>query len=344
MLRGGAVGAGDTIGSLAEFTAAYTPPEFIIRALGFQRGQLVTLTAQPGGGKTALALEWSIRLGAGLDIGGEETAKQRVLFFAGENADDTRLRILLTLGQLGLKPSGVDLDVIDGSFALDTDAAKRISGEVSRRGAEYALVVIDTSAAYFYGEDENSNSEMHGYYQVLRSITRVGGNPMVLVLAHPAKSAREDDALVPRGGSSIYATVDGNMTATSEGNLVKVSVPAKWRGPKPKPSHWRMASVVDPAFIDTDGRVVPSVRAIEVSPSEVRVMADTRGFAVLASFQSQPNLNQQERAEVLGLSKTNANRAISELFQSGDLEKSGRQHAISPSGKQKLKTAKDENA
>jgi len=72
------------------------------------------------------------------------------------------------------------------------------------------LVVVDTVAAYFEGDDDNDNVQMGNYARLLRSMTKLPGGPCVLALAHPTKRAADDD-LIPKGGGPFLNEVDGNV-------------------------------------------------------------------------------------------------------------------------------------
>jgi len=52
-----------------------------------------------------------------------------------------------------------------------------------------ALVTIDTTAAYFEGDDENSNVQMGRYARGQRSLVELPGGPCVVALCHPVKNA-----------------------------------------------------------------------------------------------------------------------------------------------------------
>jgi hypothetical protein len=95
---------------------------------------------------------------------------------------------------------------------------------------DIASVVIDTSAAYFAGDDENDNKQALDHAKWLRSIaTRLPGNPTVLVCCHPTKYSRDDD-LVPRGGGAFLNEVDGNLLCEKAGDITLVSRdPNKYR-------------------------------------------------------------------------------------------------------------------
>ena len=47
------------------------------------------------------------------------------------------------------------------------------------------FVIIDTSAAYFFGNEELSNTQMGAHARMLRKLTTLRGGPCVLPLCHP---------------------------------------------------------------------------------------------------------------------------------------------------------------
>jgi hypothetical protein len=83
------------------------------------------------------------------------------------------------------------------SYAGREDAELAVV-QLVRKDEPVALVVVDTSTAFFSGEDENDNKQALDHAKWLRSIsTRLPGNPTVLVCCHPRKKPG-DDELVPR--------------------------------------------------------------------------------------------------------------------------------------------------
>ena len=73
------------------------------------------------------------------------------------------------------------------------------------------LVVIDTSAAYFEGDEPNNNAQQGVHAARLRTLIDLPGGPCVLALCHPIKNADRDN-LIPYGGGAFLNEVDGNLT------------------------------------------------------------------------------------------------------------------------------------
>jgi hypothetical protein len=82
-------------------------------------------------------------------------------------------------------------------------------------GLDLRLVIVDTAAAYFKGDDGNSNAQQGAYARLLRELTFLPGKPAVVVPSHPVKNASKDN-LLPVGGGAFLNEVDGNLTLWSD--------------------------------------------------------------------------------------------------------------------------------
>jgi hypothetical protein len=196
----------------------------------FRRGWLYTITGNTGAGKTGIAVVLAISVAGGSLICGHECQSGRVLYIAGENADDVRTRFIVTLERLGLSGDMPDsIYVIDQSFLL----AEHVAGLcLIIDQLEISLVIVDTDQAVSLSgmEDENSNGERMQHAKQLRLLSRCASNPTVLDLCHPRKNANRED-LVPRGGSAFLNEVDGNLRLWRDGEVAElVSDPNKFRG------------------------------------------------------------------------------------------------------------------
>src|SRR5918993_463536 len=79
------------IKSSAEFVAGFVPPDYLIDHL-LQRRFCYSLTGATGAGKTTVTLQMAASVALGRSFGGRGIEKGRVLFLAGENPDDIRMR------------------------------------------------------------------------------------------------------------------------------------------------------------------------------------------------------------------------------------------------------------
>lgn len=242
-----------------EFLRTFRVPDPLIDGL-VPRGQLYALTARTGDGKTAVSALAQLCIANGMRFAGRDVERGRVLVLAGENPDDYALRLLATCQALGLKPHEAtrDVHVVAGSFALGP-ALPEVEARTAHIG-ELAAVFVDTSAAFFEGDDENANVAMRAHASRLRTLTGLPGHPAVIALCHPIKHATKDN-LLPRGGGAFLAEIDGNLTAWRDDKLVTVHWAGKLRGPGFEPVTFELAPQTL-GVADSKGRPVASVAAL----------------------------------------------------------------------------------
>jgi hypothetical protein len=203
-----------------EFVGSFLPPDYLIDGL-MQRRYFYSMTAPTGAGKTCIAMRIVAHVALGLDIGGRSVERGRVLFFAGENPDDVRARWIKLCEEMGQKPETMDVFFLPGALPITTDEIRRrIDAEAQTRGP-FGLVIVDTSAAYFRGDDENSNAQLGEHARKLRSLVELPGGPTVVVTCHATKTPNMDN-LLPRGGGAFVAEVDGNLVCLREDSVVEL--------------------------------------------------------------------------------------------------------------------------
>src|SRR5262249_4621052 len=130
------------------------------------------------------------------------------------------------------------------------------------------LIFVDTSAAYFLGADEISNTQMGAHARMLRSLTTLPGGPCVVPLCHPIKYVTEPSQLLPRGGGAFLAEMDGNLTLWLHDETLVTLHYNKIRGPGFEPITFKLDKVTTPALVDSKGRELPTVRAVSLSGKE----------------------------------------------------------------------------
>jgi 5S rRNA maturation endonuclease (ribonuclease M5) len=286
--------------SSAEFVAGFSPPDYLIEGL-LQRRFLYSLTAGTGTGKTAIALLLTIHVSQGRNLGELEIAKGAVLYFAGENPDDVRMRwMAMTQHTDALTPEDIDnVFFVPGVYKF-SEIDQRIRGEMAER--EIAFVVVDTSAAYFEDEDENNNVQVGAHARRLRQLIQLEGGPTVFVCCHPVKHAG-DDNLLPRGGGAFLAEVDGNLICKKNDSAVEMHWQGKFRGPEFAPLTFRLETVTHERLKDTKGRTVPTVIAKLLSDEgkqEIEKAIRKDEDDVLLSISQSPELSTAGRAVALG--------------------------------------------
>lgn len=251
-----------------EFTDSLTPPEYVVDGL-IQRAYLYSTTALTGHGKTAVALFLAYCIGTGKPFGPHEVEQGRVTYFAGENPEDVKARWKIMADVLGF-----DLDTIPVSFISDpfdiTTAYSTIKEHLEVHG-DALCIIVDTAAAFFDGDDENSNRQQTQFAQNLRTLTQMPGKPVVLVTSHPVKSASRDN-LLPRGGGAFVNAVDGNLTLWSEDRqTTELSWQGKIRGADFEPLSFHLKRIDSETVKDSKGRRMPSIMAVPMSEAEIEI-------------------------------------------------------------------------
>jgi DNA-binding MarR family transcriptional regulator len=328
--------------SSAEFTGAFIPPDFLIEGILCRR-YIYALTGHPGRGKTAVALLLAAHIDTGRRLGNLEVDKGRVLILAGENPTDNKMRWIALAQQMDFDVETADVHFIEGTFKISEklDAIRR---EVESLGG-VDFVIVDSSAAYFEGDDENNNPQQGNHARLLRDLTSLQGGPCVLVLCHPPKGA-SDENLQPRGGGAFLAEVDGNLTVTKNDMTVTLYWQSKLRGPDFLPLNFLLKAVTHERLKDSKGRLLSTVVASHLSDAAQEDMAAAARATeneVLLAVSKNPNASVSELAKQLGWwsskgdpLKSKVHRAIKQLERDKLLARERGRLTVTDKGKRVL--------
>jgi hypothetical protein len=265
--------------SLSAFMATFKTPDYIVDGI-IQRGRLYALTSPTGHGKTAVTQYVGCCIAAGRNIGNIDVAQGAVVFLAGENPDDLCVRMHAACQCHGIEPGKVPLFVMAGNFPLSASAAEVLKERINKEGIEPALVIFDTAASFFPGDDDNHNVQMGTYARNLRVLTTCDGHPAVLVPAHPTKNPDKDN-LLPRGGGAFLNELDGNLTLWADvpGEAATLHWHGKLRGADFAPVKFALQQVKITSLQDQRGRPIVSVVATlqsadQADAAETRAVCD----------------------------------------------------------------------
>ena len=251
----------------ASFVRNFTPPDYLVDRL-LQRRFVYSMTGATGAGKTAIAMRLALCVGTGSSFASLKVAPGRVLYCAGENPDDVRMRWIALCDQLGIDPEGPNapgVHFLVGNAPF-SETEPSIRSQIDALGG-VALVIVDTSAAFFEGTDENDNVQAAQHARRLRGLTSLPGGPAVVIACHPVKNAHPDN-LIPRGGGAFVAEVDGNLTAARHGPIVELHWQGKLRGANFAPLAFKLETVEVDRLVDSSGRIIPSVVARPMTADE----------------------------------------------------------------------------
>lgn len=315
-----------TLQSVETFLSDFVAPDYLIDGI-MQRRFVYSFTGQTGHAKTAIALllaELVSNQDTNASFGTHRVEKGNVVYFVGENPDDVRMRLIGAYSQRHDDPMRDHIWFIPGVFDI-AGMMTALSNEIASRIKKADLIIVDTSAAYFLGNEELSNTQMGAHARMLRRLTELPGAPCVFVLCHPIKHAQEPSHLLPRGGGAFLAEVDGNLTAWKKRfDLIELHY-SKMRGAGFEPISFKLERIDAPKLVDAKGRAIPTIRAVAITEKEEEqgeVMLLTDENVALVTLFDHPGVSlyriselnnwRNERGEVY---KTRAQRAVEELVK-----------------------------
>jgi hypothetical protein len=324
--------------SSREFVAGYVAPQYLVEGI-IQQRRLYSLTGKTGDGKTALQLYLAHLFAAGVNLGKREVEQCRVLYLAGENPDDVRARWLAMSEVLEFDADAIGVHFVEGVFSV-SGMLERVRVETEKIGG-FGAVIVDTSAAYFEGDEENDNVQLGNYARLLRRLTELPGGPAVIVGCHPIKSGEN---LVPRGGGAFLAEVDGNLTCKKlSDEIIELYWGGKFRGASFDPVLFKIISIRSELVKDAKGRPIPSVMVRLTDDATLDHLEEQLGDdhdQVLLLIDATPGMSQAKIAEALGWvsqfgpDKAKVNRALTRLTKYKLADKSVRnKYSLTERGK-----------
>ena len=287
--------------SCAQFVADLTPLDYLVDGI-LQRRFIYAFTGKTGDGKTSVVNLLAYCVAEGKPFGGHDCEKGTVFILVGENPDDVRMRWAGMAAEFGFDLNKLDIHFIPGVFSVS-----QIRGEIEqaakKRNTKISLLVVDTSAAYFSGNDENSNVQLGGHARTLReAFVNLPGQPCVIVTNHPTKNPDMEN-LLPRGGGAYLAEVDGNLVAIRNETTVTMHWHGKFRGPDFDPMAFELAEVRAPALVDSKGRQIPTIiaRALDdEAHARLRAKARADNSAVLRTLAAGKDMSLTDIAVAIG--------------------------------------------
>jgi hypothetical protein len=286
----------------AEFVASLKAPDYLIKGV-LQRRFIYSMMAPTGAGKTCIAMRVAAHVAFGLPLLGRPVKQGRVLFLAGENPDDVCMRWIKLAEDMRVDVNTDRIIWLGARLPLSNRAIrKQIDAEISALG-QVALVVVDTSAAFFEGDEENSNVQLGNHARMLRTFVDAPGGPTVLVTSHPVKSPDLEN-LVPRGGGAFVNEVDGNLVCVAQGGgLVDLHWHVKFRGPDFAPIPFKITAGQSEKLKDSDGEKIWTVTAAPVTAAEQEAAMDTaqrRRDELIVAMQGEPGGSMVQLADAAG--------------------------------------------
>jgi hypothetical protein len=325
---------------ISTFVDEYTPLSYAVEPI-IRGASLYTLTARTGAGKTAFNVVATLAVATGRpDILGMDVTRGRVAYLAAENPDDIRMRFKIAafLLEVDLAEIGEQIVVLDQRKRPEDACA-----DLSRlaQSEPFALVLVDTLAAFFDGKNINDAVEGGEFLRRLRPFTRIAGAPAVLVSAHPVKNAVEE-ALVPYGSGAILNEVDGNLTLWkhAESGVVQLYWQGKLRGLEFQPRHFRFEIAGAPTILDAKGREVqlPTLRPTTTQAADEKRKDDAEiSRDLLRAMSANPNATLEGWGLAIGRAKGSVSKRLQALAAEDLVEKTLDRWALTAKGRREAK-------
>jgi hypothetical protein len=302
--------------TVAEFCAEYVPLDYAVEGI-IRTASLYCVTASTGAGKTAFDVASALAVATGrADILGREVVCGRVAYLAFENPDDIRMRFKIGAYLLNINIRELDNRIV----ILDRrEKPEAVLAELSclAKSNPFALVVVDTLAAFFDGDNINDAVQGGQFMRRLRPFTQIAGLPAVIVSAHPVKNASVD-ALVPYGSGAILNEIDGNLTLWKkpETGVVSLHWQGKLRGLEFQPVPFRFEITGSPDILDVKGRQVqlPTLRPTTLIDAEARDDEEVKtDIKLLRAMHAEPNGSQLDWANAIQRAKSLVNKRLKKL-------------------------------
>jgi len=321
--------------ALASFCREYVPLAYVIEPI-LRASSLYALTGRTGHGKTAFLVIAALAIATGRpDILGLEVTRGRVAFLTFENPDDVRMRFMIAdyILNIDLDDVGADIMILDYRIKPEEvlEKLKKLA-----EAAPFALVIVDTFAAFFDGDDTNDATQGGEFMRRLRPLTQINGKPAVIVAAHPIKNAAEDN-LLPYGSGAILNEVDGNLTLwkNSATGFVSLHWQGKLRGLDFEPVLFRFENASSPDLLDAKGRQfkLPVMRPCDAASAEQREAVEANlDLALLRAMIAEPDATQDRWAKMIGRSKSSVNAKLQKLKRPKLVEQCLGKWRVTPKG------------
>lgn len=199
--------------------------------------QLSELIAEPGGGKTFVALGVGLSLAAGKarqTIGLAAPKRVKVLYVAAEAHESVYLRVAGWCQQHSVSPASLNdwFGVYPGSVQLgDPEHMRQVRKYVNDNGVE--LVIFDTRHMVTLGLDENSSGDQGVAISALKTMNRDGA--ATLVVHHTGKDGSVGGG--GRGSGAWFAAAYTSLYLRKDDKLGPVLVCDKLKDGKAKCKH-----------------------------------------------------------------------------------------------------------
>lgn len=228
-----------------------------------ERGSLNLLFGEPGAGKSLFALDWAFCMAADIQWHGYHTQETDVVIVAGEGFAGMARRLKALEAKYQMKAPGRLFISQKPAQLSDAQNAQSVADSIKAVCSNPGLVIIDTLHRNMEG-DENSSQDIGRFIGNLDNYLKPLGAAILVV--HHSGHGQKDRS---RGSSSIRAAMDGEFSATNNGNAIVLSCHKAKDFEAFKPLQFRLKPIdlewsddvgvpLRSVYLDHDGEAKPS--------------------------------------------------------------------------------------
>ena len=200
-----------TLDDLAELP----PPRYLVEDFIEEKGFNV-LFGPTGGGKSFLALDWSLCVASGLPFYGQKVRQGPVVYIAAEGVSGYYSRAQAWCLSRAVEDVP-DFRLYPEAVNFFTDETAAFEAAVRALETPPSLIVIDTMARCLTGGDENSARDVGLFIDNAGQLANKFGSAL-LTVHHTGKNGEDE-----RGSSALRAACEVTMSLKPEGSGLKLS-------------------------------------------------------------------------------------------------------------------------
>lgn len=228
---------------------------------------LSSIYGPSGSYKSFLAVSWACHIAAGMKWAGKSVSAGAVMYVVGEGGIGVPRRIKAWEKKHGRKLDNlylVNRPVFPVRREEMQEMIKAARDVKARTGQPVRLIVVDTLARCFGGNDENDARDMGAFIEGCDVIKRETGATL-LVVHHSGK----DDTKGARGSSAFRAALDAefNIRREGDGGAIILTCTKMKDAEEPKQAAFDLRPVE--LFTDRDGELISSL-VVQDLPREAR--------------------------------------------------------------------------
>jgi RecA-family ATPase len=163
------------------------------------------LCGEYSGGKSFVAMDWSMSIAAGVPWLGHEVKQGEVVYIYAEGARGLKKRARAWRQEHGVAENPKGFRAISCSVnVLDEKLVACAIASIKASGAKPRLIVIDTLARCFGAGDENSTKDMNAFVNACAEMREEFDGATILVVHHVGKDEKKGS----RGANALPAAAD----------------------------------------------------------------------------------------------------------------------------------------